>query len=187
MRLCRGGDVDLGGGLIMEDSPEISSGNVIEDVNVAIRLLHDVVDTLAIQLGHDMRNVVLWDGGCEGAGVVEIRAVFDDEALPGFRARLLAGRRPPYRPLEAFDGRDAFGTWRLSIVDSAADGHRAVVDEWAVVIRTTIEGPASADCDGNGVPDECEADADGRRNAGDHSFTGGAAQWGRPCGVRGRV
>ncbi|UCG33218.1 MAG: thrombospondin type 3 repeat-containing protein [Phycisphaerales bacterium] len=153
-------DVPDGGSLSMDAAADISSGSTIADVNVALRLFHLAVETLTIQIEHDVRTVVLWDGGCAGGIVEEIDAVFDEEAVAGFCVRVLEGRRPPDGFLSAFDGRDAFGTWQLRIGDSAADGIAAVMDEWAVVIRTTIEAPASTDCNGNGVPDECEADGD---------------------------
>jgi hypothetical protein len=154
-------DVPDGGVLGMEARADIPSGNTIADVNVALRLFHTAVDTLSIEVEHDVRIAMLWHGRCPGGVVEEMDVVFDDEAVFGFCVPLLWGRRPPDTFLAVFDNRDAFGTWRLQVIDSAAEGQRAVVDEWAVVIRTTIEAPASADCNGNGVPDECEADGDG--------------------------
>jgi hypothetical protein len=53
-----------------------------------------------------------------GAGIGRVRVTFDDEAASALGGRVAAGSFRPTQLLSAFDGRDMFGNWTLSIGDA---------------------------------------------------------------------
>ena len=54
--------------------------------------------------------------------------------------------------MAAFNGQNSAGEWTLTVSDPLSD-YTGMLAAWAIAIHTT-----AADCNGNGVPDECEPD-----------------------------
>ena len=63
-----------------------------------------------------------------------------------------AGPARPNQALAAFNGLDPSGPWTLTVSDPLVD-FTGTLATWALAMQTT-----SADCNANGVPDECEPD-----------------------------
>jgi len=95
---------------------------IISDVDIAITVTHTNVFDLQLQLKSPAGNSCWlnfynFDEFFIGANYTA--TVFDDEAdLPIKQGHApFVGRFRPRNPLDVFDNRDAFGTWRLRICD----------------------------------------------------------------------
>lgn len=105
---------------------EVPDHFIIEDLDVSVSLAHTNVFDLRLSLTSPSGTTVLLNSYDPFTDYFEgqdyQQTVFDDEAV----ASIVDGRPPfegRYRPvgddvLSAFDGEDAFGSWRLGIYDA---------------------------------------------------------------------
>ncbi len=152
---------------------------VLADVVVGLNLAHTANGDLTVILEHDGLAAVLLAGpgraNCSEPGGYDddgVRIVVDDEGRPalhfyreevGAPSGALRGR---WRPdtgcgegiLSVFDGSDAAGPWTLTVLDDSAGEFGSLVS-WRLELRD--QTPTSSDCNGNGVPDECDPDCNG--------------------------
>ncbi len=120
------GDSEKSKGWMDDAVLEVSDHLIIEDLDVGVSLTHTSVFDLRLSLTSPSGTTVLlnsydpFTGYFEGADYRN--TLFDDEAeiAIGDAAPPFEGRFQPVAGsvLSAFDGEDAFGTWRLRIYDA---------------------------------------------------------------------
>ncbi|MFQ5410701.1 MAG: hypothetical protein ACE5EC_00320 [Phycisphaerae bacterium] len=130
----------------------------VVDVDVSVNIIHPFLADLTISIEHGGTTVLLWDGACPGSG--DLFATFDDEGGPVLCGSPISGAIMPFSTggglLSAFDGADPFGRWTMTVVDTFPASDDGVLIDWTLALRTQAVAPASADDNGNGIPDECE-------------------------------
>ena len=101
---------------------EVDDLGPVLDLDVAMRIEHEFIGDLRVELVHDGTSIVLIDqpegGGCAGANI-EV-ALDDEEAGPvacGDAVPSIGGRATPQEALAAFDTAATAGTWTLVVTD----------------------------------------------------------------------
>jgi len=142
-------EAHLGKGWMQDATVFIPDHFIIEDLDIAITINHTNVFDLQISLRHpagttcwlnspDLGNVIM--------GPNYILTIFDDEA-----GTAIEQGTPPYTgrftPMEGntlsiFDGRDAFGTWRLRIYDWYYND-TGTLDSFEIIITTSTPEPTT--------------------------------------------
>ncbi len=123
---------------------EVTQPGLVDDVDVAIDLVHTWIGDLAISVSNPVgttSNLHSQSGGNND----DLNTVYDDDGNPGTTV--------PASPLSAFDGQSSIGDWTLSISDLAG-GDSGSLFSWGLDI--SIAGAGMPDCNGNGVHDDCE-------------------------------
>jgi len=141
-------------------------GSIIEDlaifdefapqsITVTLSVEHDYDPALRIRLLHNGHVIKLVDG-CPTAGEDYIGTVLSDDA-----ATLVCDGQPPYtgtfmpnESLDIFENESIAGPWRLIVSSTGAGGCGRLL-HWRMEFAA-----AAADCNANGVPDDCDI-ADG--------------------------
>jgi len=136
-----------------EVSVDVPLAVVIRNLVVTLDLTHDFVKDLdAVLISPAGTSVRLFTNlTTNGANFIDTR--FDDAA-----AMSITDALPPYtgtfRPVESLSilsGESSTGTWTLKVTDSIAR-------DTGTINRFGVEFPGSPDCNGDGVPDECQTD-----------------------------
>ncbi|MCH7687152.1 MAG: proprotein convertase P-domain-containing protein [Planctomycetes bacterium] len=129
---------------------------LVQQINVELDIVHSFDRDLTVTLTSPSGREVLLFAKVGGSGADFRSTVLDDNAT----APIEVGRAPfqgsfqPLEPLAGFAGENAFGVWTLKIVDDQA-GDAGLLNRWALVFPAV-----STDCDGNGVLDTCQLEAD---------------------------
>jgi subtilisin-like proprotein convertase family protein len=143
----------------------VADNKVIQDVNVTIgNITHTYDGDLEIRLTAPDATVVLLVDNRGGTGENFVDTVFDDEAA----ASITSGAAPftgSFRPegsLAVLDGKNAAGTWTLSVTDTAG-GDTGTLTEWSITFTYPAQacGPSleyqsssfTDDCSGGGAGD----------------------------------
>ena len=123
--------------IITGDNPEtheipievsgISNMAEIVDVNIAVDITHSWVGDLTLQLTSPSgMSITLVQNDCNGFGLQDINAVFDDEGDAidcSLTPPTINGSVQPNEALNVFDGLPANGTWTFTFIDGfALDG-----------------------------------------------------------------
>jgi subtilisin-like proprotein convertase family protein len=105
----------------------------VTDVNVLVQVSHGYTEDLDIRVQHLTTGQWLVRDECGTANDVD--AVFDDEGSPLSCATdpAIAGDVTPEEPLDAYDGLEAQGDWRLQVYDDEAVG-TGTLEHWCVTI-----------------------------------------------------
>jgi subtilisin-like proprotein convertase family protein len=118
----------------------------VDDLNVRLDITHSWVGDLVVRLTHveTGHTAVLVDrpgipATTTGCSQPDIAAILDDEApaaaedqcSPGLA---IDGTYRPNQALSAFDGDNAAGTWRLTVVDGA-DDDTGSLDAWCLGVN----------------------------------------------------
>ncbi|HPF37739.1 MAG TPA: NF038122 family metalloprotease [Phycisphaerae bacterium] len=150
-----------------------TANGYISDIDVALRIDHTYQGDIVAILTHDGTSVDLirragsstWSCspaptgyGVNNFGVSGDPLVLDDDAAvtidcyngPAGGVANYAGPAMPHEPLSAFNGLNMAGDWTLIVQDRAGADIGTLVT-WTLDI--TSEG---FDCNGNGVPDDCD-------------------------------
>ncbi len=163
---------DDGGQTVLMDTIFVPEHGTIEDLNVALLLRHTFNGNLLVRLTQAERSRSLLDrpgyigaggGGYDNDG---FDVLFDDSATQPIETYdsggpMVVGTFAPNGLLAGFNGRDAYGEWRLTVTDLQT-GDTGVLDRWSLQF-VIAEQPGLPDCNGDLVPDECvpPGDADG--------------------------
>ncbi len=106
--------------------------SLIEHVAVNVRISHAMLSDLTLALiGPDGTRVALATNNLQATGVGSANTTFDDDA-----GALTSGWVVPEESLSRFVGRDARGSWRLEITDTAV-GNTGTLEAWSLDIRTS--------------------------------------------------
>lgn len=173
-----GGAVAAAGDTFVTTSFELvappSTANV-EDVDVAVSLVHDNASQVRVRLAHATTSILQRRFVDSGPQVRPL--TWDDEAASAYGPTSLAGAYRPDEPLAEHDGTAAQGQWRL-LVDNWA-GFRGRLESWSVRVTYTscdadddgaedhtdnctgVANPDQADRDADGIGDACDGDTDG--------------------------
>lgn len=141
-------------------------GTPVEDVDVIVHLVeHTWLPDLDISVtspdGFTQR--VFGVTGCFGQEF-DINAIFDDEGAGGLtqcvdldaggaplQCLQLPGAQNPTLLADAFDGRDAGGTWNLSFTDGAAGDDGIIITAGLIVTATAPQVGVTDACDGTNI------------------------------------
>jgi subtilisin-like proprotein convertase family protein len=143
----------------------VADNKVIQDVNVTIgNITHTYDGDLEIRLTAPDATVVLLVDNRGGTGENFVDTVFDDEAAASITsgAAPFTGSFQPEGSLTALDGKNAAGSWTLSVTDTAS-GDTGTLTEWSITFTypaqscgASLEHQSSAyadDCSGGGAGD----------------------------------
>jgi choice-of-anchor B domain-containing protein len=123
----------------------ITTTGTISDVNVSLDISHTWVGDLIVAIEHvdTGTNVTIVDqpgappgDGCSGD---DIDAILDDEAGSPVESACsstppaIGGTFSPNNPLDAFDGENLNGTWRISISDAFSTADDGILNEWCII------------------------------------------------------
>jgi subtilisin-like proprotein convertase family protein len=159
------------------DTISVGSAAVIGDVNIGIAITHTWIGDLFISVEHpDGTVVTLWDRACSLNDNMDV--LMDDAGAVVVCATPTVGTYTPVSaggdPLDALNGKSAFGDWMLFVSDGAG-GDTGTLDTWTIEIGSgTPTCPDQNDgscflCDGTGGDDEDEdedEDGDGEDDSG---------------------
>jgi len=133
----------------------------VSDINVGIDIQHTFVPDLSVFLEHSGVSVELFTNvGSDGGGDNFTGAILDEQATnvigsPGNDSAPFTGTYNPEGDLNAFNGLDGYGEWTLHITDVNDDdvfSGTGTLLSWTLYIETQVDN----DCDGDGVPDNCQ-------------------------------
>ena len=147
---------------------DVPAGTTITDVQVAVSINHSHGGDLKIELSHEPteglpQTITLLNGlnlgsYLYGCGADAINATFSDAAgaaMDGFDCaddfdKAVGGAWRPTNALSTFDGRDAGGTWTLTVTDRlpSDDG---TLQSWGLVLNATSAAPLPGP-GGGGLP-----------------------------------
>ncbi|RIK86696.1 MAG: hypothetical protein DCC67_02465 [Planctomycetota bacterium] len=123
----------------------------IVDLNVSFSISHNEVDDVIlylespkgtrIRLFDDLANADYRD--FNGTTLDDEAAISIFQGSPSY-----TGRYRPETPLSAFDGENAYGTWRLIVEDDGFNFHNGRLMDWSLTF-TTVEPHAASGADGS--------------------------------------
>ncbi len=134
----------------------------IGDVVVEVESPSGTVVTLLSRIGLEEVDPACAGGECCGLGVANLKVELDDDNVMSIEDA--ASSSGQYHPdagatgnsgtVTAFTGEIECGTWTLRVYDGALFD-TGMLNGWTLDLRTF---PLDQDCNGNGVPDQCDID-----------------------------
>jgi hypothetical protein len=165
LEICRVGVGAIPDAAASFDTMVVTDTGQIADLDVALQVTHTWVGDLSFALTNESTGTsvslvnrpgepVLGQFGCN---TDNIDVTLDDEGTAPVEdacavSPAISGRLTPDEPLIAFDGEELAGTWRLDVIDAAAQD-TGTLDRWCLVPKTPDPG---LDSDGDGITDAFE-------------------------------
>ncbi|HVT28496.1 MAG TPA: proprotein convertase P-domain-containing protein, partial [Lacipirellulaceae bacterium] len=134
---------------------DFSDVGQILDVNVTLDISHTYDSDLHVTLISPSGTSVLLFANVGPNGVDFHNTVLDDQALISITSGVApyTGSFQPQEPLSAFNGENAFGAWKLEIMDDSF-GDQGVLNSWSLTIKLKgitqyLEPVQTTDANGN--------------------------------------
>jgi len=121
----------------------VSTVNNITSVTVNVNATHPSIGNVTIKaVSPDATEVVLWQRQCNSNDDMNI--TFDDTAVAVSCANTEFGNTyKPFRPLSAFAGKNAVGTWNLDVSD-LVESNTGTLNSWSITVCGQVFTPLSA-------------------------------------------